>query len=247
SLHDRQQENEAESAITPARQQHYLDIIMDQVRHLELLMDDLLDVSRIQAGKLALRYVEVDVDSLCQQVVRLVRQRIEQAGRDHHRLRCEVSPDLPPLQIDANKLQQILHNVLDNAVKYSPAGGLVELQVGIAYPPPEAFPLRQAGEARPVAQFTIRDQGIGISTQQRGRLFQPFSRLDHPVTAQVQGAGLGLYITQKLVEAMRGTIELTSQENKGTCITIRFPLQRESGELRQHPLLLSGKMHSVRS
>ena len=86
-----------------------------------------------------------------------------------------------------------------------------------------------------MAKITIRDQGIGINAHQHARLFQPFSRLDHPVTSQVQGAGLGLYITHRLVEAMQGTIELTSQENEGTCITLLFPL-RQPGEAAQ-PLL----------
>ncbi len=224
SLEDRQRENEHETTITPSRQQHYLDVIMDQIKHLEVLMGDLLDVSRIQAGKLALRYTEVDVASLCQQVIRLAQQRLAGQGLERHTLRCDIAPELPPIRADANRLQQILHNLLDNAIKYSPAGGLVELQANVEYPPFKFSPLRQHNETPPVARITIRDQGIGIGMQQRARLYRPFSRLEHPLTGQVQGAGLGLYITQKLVEAMEGSIELTSQENEGTSVTIRFPL-----------------------
>ncbi len=235
SLEDRQHEHERGNTITPARQQHYLDIIMDQAGHLELLMGDLLDVSRIQSGKLALRYTEVDVASLCQQVMRLAQQHIDQPDRDRYILRCDVSPTLPPLQTDATRLQQILHNLLDNAIKYSPDGGLIELQASIEHQQYNDHPFRPKNATRTMAKITIRDQGIGISAQQHARLFQPFSRLDHPVTSQVQGAGLGLYITQRLVEAMQGTIELTSQENEGTCITILFPL-RQPGETAQ-PLL----------
>jgi signal transduction histidine kinase len=241
SLEDRQRENERETTITPDRQQRYLDIIMDQTRHLEVVMGDLLDVSRIQAGKLILRYTEVDVASLCQQVILLARQRIDQQGLDRHTLRCEVSSELLLIQADANRLQQILHNLLDNAIKYSPDGGLIELQTSIVYPAHNSHPFRPQNETLPVAQITIRDQGIGISAQQRARLFRPFSRLDHPVTSQVQGAGLGLYITQKLVEAMEGTIELISQENKGTSVTIRLPLRQRVEP--QQPLL-SGEMYS---
>ncbi|HEU0000659.1 MAG TPA: HAMP domain-containing sensor histidine kinase [Ktedonobacteraceae bacterium] len=238
SLNDcrQEQENESETTITSVRQQHYLDIIMDQASHLEILMGDLLDVSRIQAGKLALRYTEVDLASLCQQVVRLVWQRIDQPGQDRHTLRCEVSPDLPPLQTDANRLQQILHNLLDNAVKYSPDGGLIELRASLDTPAFSDDALRQQNETRPGVLITICDRGIGMSPQQRARLFQPFSRLDHPVASQVQGAGLGLYITQKLVEAMQGTIELTSQENKGTCVTVRLPLFQPGKVHLLHPV-----------
>ena len=238
SLNDRQQEqeNEAETTITPARQQHYLDIIMDQAGHLEVLMGDLLDVSRIQAGKLALRYTDVDLTSLCQQVMRLVWQRIDQPGRARYTLRYEVSPDLPPLQTDANRLQQILYNLLDNAIKYSPDGGLIELRASLDNPLSNHYTLRQQIDTQPGALITICDRGIGISPQQRARLFQPFSRLDHPVASQVQGAGLGLYITQKLVEAMQGTIELTSQENKGTCVTVRLPLSQPVEAHLLHPV-----------
>ncbi len=245
SLEDRQQVNESGTTITPARQQRYLDIIMDQAGHLELLMGDLLDVSRIQAGKLVLRYTEVDVASLCQQVMRLVQQRIDQSDRDRYILRCEASPELPPLQADANRLHQILHNLLDNAIKYSPGGGVIELHASMEYEPLTISSFRQQHATRPVAQITIRDQGIGINAQQRARLFQPFSRLDHPVTSQVQGAGLGLYITRKLVEAMQGVIELTSQENKGTSVTLRFPLH-QSGKAPQ-PLLAGEKTYGGRS
>ncbi len=240
SLEDRQRENEHETTITPSRQQHYLDVIMDQIKHLEVLMGDLLDVSRIQAGKLVLRYTEVDVASLCQQVMRLAQQRLAGQGLEGHTLRCDIAPELPPIRADANRLQQILHNLLDNAIKYSPAGGLVELQAGVEYPPFKFSPLRQQNETPPMARISIRDQGIGISTQQRARLFRPFSRLEHPLTGQVQGAGLGLYITQKLVEAMEGSIELTSQENAGTSVTIRFPLHQPA-ESRQ--LLLTGGIY----
>ena len=236
SLEDRQHEHERGTIITPARQQRYLDIIMDQAGHLELLMGDLLDVSRIQSGKLTLRYAEVDLPSLCQQVMHLAQQRIDLPDRDRFRLRCEISPELPPLETDATRLQQILHNVLDNAIKYSPDGGLIEIRACLEQ---QRDPFHPLNADPPIAQISICDQGIGINAQQRARLFQPFSRLDSPVTSRVQGAGLGLYITHRLVEAMQGTIELTSQENEGTCVTLRFPL-RQPGETLQ-PLLLARK------
>ncbi|GAC1565577.1 MAG: hypothetical protein NVS3B14_03750 [Ktedonobacteraceae bacterium] len=228
SVEDRQQVNEREVTITPARQQQYLDIIMQQAGHLEVLMGDLLDVSRIQAGKLALRFTEVNVETICQQVLRLAQQRIDQQRLQRHTLRCQVSPDLPSIQADPHRLQQILQNLLDNAIKYSPHGGLIELLAGIEYPPLDTQSSAAQHEALPLAQITIRDQGIGISAQQRARLFRPFSRLDHPLTSQVQGAGLGLYITHKLVQAMQGTIELDSREHHGTSVTLRFPLRQRA-------------------
>ena len=243
SLEDRNRENDQNEpgiTITPARQQSYLGIIMDQAGHLELLMNDLLDVSRIQAGKLALRYTEVDVGELCQQVMHLARQRIGQAERDHYILRCDVPPELPPLEIDASRLQQILHNLLDNAIKYSPAGGVIELRASEEYQTQVAStPL-----TRPVLQITVCDQGIGINEQQRERLFQPFSRLDQAGNGHVQGAGLGLYITHRLVEAMQGSIELTSREHQGTRVTLRFPLRQPVETLQP---LAAGTVTSVQA
>ena len=238
SLEDRQHGNEhheSETTITPARQQSYLDIIMDQTGHLELLMNDLLDVSRIQAGKLALRYTEVDVAALFRQVMRLVRQRIDQAERDLYILRCVVPPDLPHLQTDATRLQQILHNLLDNAIKYSPGGGVIELRAGVEHEMPAISSLSRTPVPRPVMWISVCDQGIGINPQQRERLFQPFSRLEHAYSGRVQGAGLGLYLTQRLVEAMQGTIELTGREQKGTCATLRFPLHQPVEALQPLP------------
>ena len=248
SLEDRPQENEhngSTATITPARQQSYLDIIVEQARHLELMMNDLLDVSRIQAGKLALRYTEVDVGALCQQVMRLARQRISQAERVQYILRCHVSPELPPLQTDAIRLQQILQNLLDNAVKYSPGGGVIELRVRVEYEKLTSSSLRQMPAPRPLMHITICDQGVGISARQRERLFQPFSRLDQIGTDRVQGAGLGLYITHRLVEALQGSIALTSRENKGTCVTLRFPLYQPGKALQ--PLSAGKKMLGQRA
>lgn len=248
SLEDRQHENgqgAPETTITPARQQSYLDIIMDQAGHLELLMNDLLDVSRVQAGKLALRFTEVDVGALCQQVMRLARQRIGQAERDQYIVRCEVSSELPPLRTDAGRLQQILHNLLDNAIKYSPNGGVIELSAHVEYEALTTPSSRQASVTRTVMRITVCDQGIGIDALQRERLFQPFSRLTHSFSGQAQGAGLGLYLTHRLVEALQGSIQLTSRENKGTRVTLRFPLH-QPGETLQ-PIMTGMKTPNRRA
>ncbi len=224
---DQIQENNRTVEMTPARQQRYLNTIVEQARHLEVLIGDLLDVSRIQAGKLALRFTSVHVGPLCQQAARLAQQRIDEQQLEGHHLRCELSPDLPPIWADPHRLQQILNNLLDNAMKYSPAGGLIEIY---------ARPVHLA--PRSLIQIVVRDQGIGIAEQHRARLFLPFSRLDHPITSQVQGAGLGLYITRQLVEAMDGEIELTSREDEGTTVTIHLPvlLPGEKELLSEHSI-----------
>lgn len=210
-------------ALTPDRQRHYLDVIMEQVNLLEVLVNDLLDISRIQRGKLALHLRAVDVGALCRQVVQLGQVRADQREPGKHRLECHLPARLPLVQADADRLQQILMNLIENAIKYSPQGGRVAV---------EAVPLESRPQC-PVApggqdccaqvRITVRDQGVGIPIRDTERLFQPFVRLEQSSNARIPGTGLGLYITRKLVEAMNGNIELQSCEGHGTDVTITLP------------------------
>lgn len=224
SVTDSQQEASAATALTPAHQQHYLDMIMEETRHLEEMIADLLDVSRMQSGKFSLRLIDVDVGESCQQAARRAWQHIEQQRQVRPQLECVVTPHLPPILADANSIQHILHNLLDNAVKYSPRGGKIELKADSI----TLSPKTEQGLEQRVVRIIVRDQGIGVPPGQRARLFQPFSRIDHPPVTQaqgVQGIGLGLYITRQLVEAMRGTINIDSQVGHGTEVTVYFPVE----------------------
>lgn len=226
--------------LTPIRQREYLDIIMEQTNHLEVLISDLLDISRMQAGRLALRYTQVNLAELCQRAVQLVQQRADQQYPHCYTFRCTIAPEFPTLWTDAHRMQQILTNLLENAVKYSPEGGLIEIFAQLPAISHTSSSTDSASEASstiehataPIAKqqgmfaITIRDNGIGIPLQQQSYLFQPFSRLEHPLTQDIQGAGLGLYITHKLVEAMGGTITLQSSEGKGTSMTCLLPINQ---------------------
>ncbi len=226
SVADAQQEASSGTALTPAHQQHYLDMIMEETRHLEELIADLLDASRMQSGKLSLHLTDVDMGEACQRAARRALQHIEQQRQVQPHLECIVAPHLPPISADANRMQHILNNLLDNAVKYSPRGGNIELKA-------DSITLSaEAGQSleQQVVRIMVRDQGIGIPPGQRAHLFQPFSRIDHPQVAQaqsVQGIGLGLYITRQLVEAMHGTINIKSQVGQGTEVTVCFPAERK--------------------
>jgi signal transduction histidine kinase len=220
--------------MTPARQREYLEIIMEQTSHLEVLISDLLDVSRIHAGRLALRCQKVDMAALCQRVVQLIQQRVDQQYPERYMLDCRLAPDLPLTWCDPDRVQQVLTNLLENAVKYSPDGGPIEVIVAPRPPLLDAHDVYSPGEA-PAAQavasleplmvyVTVRDQGIGISPDQHARLFMPFSRLEHARAGDVPGAGLGLYITHKLVEAMQGSVTLASRASAGTSVTFSLPV-----------------------
>ena len=229
--------------LTPMRQREYLDIIMEQTNHLEVLISDLLDISRMQAGRLVLRYTQVNLAELCQRVVQLVQQRADQQYPERYTFRCTIAPEFPTLWTDAHRMRQILTNLLENAVKYSPEGGLIEILAHLPGIPDITKGSSTADTAsgasatndhtaafmanqQALFAITIRDNGIGIPLQQQPHLFQPFSRLEHPLTHDVQGVGLGLYITHKLVEAMGGTITLQSSEGKGTSMTCLLPISQ---------------------
>jgi signal transduction histidine kinase len=209
-------EQNKEEELTPSRQREYLNIIMEQTDHLEVLMSDLLDLSRLQAGRLTLRYTQVNMIELCQRAIQVVQQHANQQFPHRYIFRCTLAPGLPQLWTDAHRMRQILTNLLENAVKYSPEGGTIEMLVST-----ESIPGNQDMFA-----ITIRDDGIGIPLHQQPHLFEPFNRLEHPLTHDVPGAGLGLYITHKLVEAMSGRITLQSSEGKGTSITCLLPIKQ---------------------
>jgi signal transduction histidine kinase len=205
-----------ETEMTSARRQRYLNMILEEAQRLEVLVADLLDVSRLQSGKLALRYEQIDVRDLCERAVRQARMRIEQQATPPVTLHCSLPASLSSLhtfQADPHRLLQVLNNLLENAIKYSLGGGHVELIV------------QTAGNDQRSVTFTVRDEGIGIPATQKAHLFQPFSRVENARTRQVQGAGLGLYITSLLVQAMHGSIELTSSEGNGTTVSVSLPLQ----------------------
>lgn len=240
SVSDSQDSRCVAMPMTAARQQQYLDVIMEQANHLEVLIGDLHDMSRIQSGRLALRCTWVDLAQQCERAVQLMRYRTSQQSARHY-MRCSAAPDLPLVWADPDRVQQVLTNLIENAVKYSPDGGLIDIT---AYTRRTFFPVTlcplseraSAAAARRssktivargslMAYVTVRDQGIGIPRLQQPHLFQPFTRLEHPATTNVTGAGLGLYISRKLVEAMQGHMMLKSNEGKGTSVTFTLPTE----------------------
>ncbi|MEO7021070.1 MAG: ATP-binding protein, partial [Ktedonobacteraceae bacterium] len=134
-----------------------------------------------------------------------------------YQLVCNLDAELLPVWADADRLRQVLLNVVENAIKYSPQGGRIEL---------EARGTETRGGQDNLAQvcITIRDQGMGIPRQHMARVFQPFERLERPATSHIPGVGLGLYIARYLVEAMAGTLDIQSCEGSGTDVIIRLSL-----------------------
>ena len=180
------------------------------VDRIERMVGDFLDVSRIEAGQLRLEPRTFDVVGLVEEVVSAAR-----AGAAGHALVID-RPDAPVLLgADPDRLEQALGNLVGNAIKYSPAGGVVEVAV--------------AAEDGEVA-IQVRDHGVGMSDEDRARLFEPFRRVGEH---QIPGIGLGLFVTRGIVEAHGGTLEVDSAPGRGATFTIRFGRRSSSPPLRR--------------
>lgn len=224
----------AVEGMTSACRQKYFHAIMEQIEHLEVLIGDLLDISRLRSGRINMDLAWLALGELCQEIAQQMQDRMEQQEAGRYRIRCQPDPALPFVLADRHRVQQVVTNLLENAIKYSPAGGLIEifihtepaLYLHTGCIDQERMPSRCAQHDMPsttaMVAVTIRDYGIGIPQRQQTALFQPFKRLV-PVTAAIPGSGLGLYISRRLLEAMHGRIVLSSHEGNGTSVTFTLP------------------------
>jgi PAS domain S-box-containing protein len=197
--------------VTP-RQAKALNTIDTSGRHLLGLINDILDLSKVEAGKLELQTAPTSVHTLCHSGLTFVRQ---QAHKKSIRLELSVPPHLPPIDVDEQRLRQVLINLLSNAVKFTPQGGLVQLKAERCEPAP--------GENMPHLVLTVTDTGIGISAEHLPRLFQPFTQVDSRLNRQHEGTGLGLALVRRLVELHRGKVSVTSAVGQGSCFMVRLP------------------------
>lgn len=229
------QEYGISDVMSEAQKKRYLAIIMEQVKHLEVLIGDVLDISHIQSGHFTLHSTSIDLYQLCCHVVQLMQWNIDQQKPGQYCILCTIDPEIPPVWADADRVQQVLTNLVENAIKYSPAGGLIEIRAhqssnclrscNCMYDRENYAEAVDIFSPRdPFVCVTVCDQGIGIPFQQQASLFKPFTRLAHPATRHVSGTGLGLYIARKFVEAMHGQVLLRSREGKGTTVTFTLPV-----------------------
>jgi PAS domain S-box-containing protein len=188
-----------------ALQHRHLRTIQRSSSHLLALISDILDLAKSMAGHLQIRACAVDVHALCRDALDLIRPA---AGR-HGLITRFVGPDQSPcLQADPVRLKQMLVNVLGNAVKFTPPGGEITLEVRTE---------------EPLLHLIVRDTGIGIDIQGQQRIFQPFVQLDNSLARPHAGTGLGLALVQRLAEAHGGSVRLESQPSRGTAVTISLP------------------------
>lgn len=189
------------------RYDDYLDGIHKSGQHLLSLINDVLDMSRIEAGRLELSESEINVAEAVDQAVSLVEVTAEGKGIE---LARNLPALLPRLQADDRLLRQMLLNLLSNAIKFTPEGGKVEIAAAV---------LTDGGLA-----IRVRDTGMGMSDNQLRRVFEPFSQGGDSLRArETGGSGLGLPITRRLIELHDGQIHLASRKSAGTTATLIFP------------------------
>jgi len=199
-------------------QQRSLEIISSSGQHLLELINDILDLSKIEAGKFDHYPQVIEVDALCRSSLAFVRNL---ALRKSITVLYANEDSVLSIYADPRRLKQVLVNLLSNAVKFTPEGGEVTLRV-------------HSDSQQDRIQFSVIDNGIGITPQNLKRLFRPFVQVDSKLNRQFEGTGLGLALVQKLTDLHGGSIEVESEVGVGSCFTVNIPWQREdalSGEV----------------
>ncbi|MEO7744266.1 MAG: ATP-binding protein, partial [Usitatibacter sp.] len=181
--------------------------IHDSGKHLLTLINDILDLSKVEAGRMELTLGEFDVPSAIDNAVTLVKER---ATRHQIRLASEVAPDLGMLVADERKFKQILLNLLSNAVKFTPEGGKVSVA---------------ARRVTGGIEVAVIDTGVGIAREDQEVVFEEFRQVGSDYVRKAEGTGLGLTLTRKFVELHGGRISLASEPGKGSTFTIYLPNQ----------------------
>jgi signal transduction histidine kinase/ActR/RegA family two-component response regulator len=195
-----------------------LEKIRSSGKHLLGLINDVLDLSKIEAGKMEISLETFDVGEVLSAAVAMVRPLIEKNG---NALRLAIDPDLGSMHADLTRVRQILLNLLSNASKFTEKGTVTLVAS------------RELDDGRQWIVFEVHDTGIGMTPKQRERLFQPFTQADPSTTRKYGGTGLGLSITKRFCELMNGTIGVTSEPGEGSVFTVRLPVEVQEKIHRQ--------------
>lgn len=196
-----------------SQQRRYVGIIKDQADRLTRLVEDILAVSRLESKKLQLTIRAIDP----RDAIERVQQNLTDKAKNH-KIIVSVPAGLTPVWADADRLEQILTNLIDNAIKYSPAGTTVTISArGL-----EKEKEKNNSNDVEMVEFSISDEGVGIPEEHLPQVFSKFGRLDNPLVRQTEGTGLGLYITRSLCLALGGQISVASQPGN-TTFTVKLP------------------------
>jgi two-component system phosphate regulon sensor histidine kinase PhoR len=191
--------------LSPERRDAFLEMIVSESERLSRIVDQILLASRIEAGSVEVVHQACDAAEIVESVVAATRHRAPEGVR----LRFENDRELPDVDCDPDRLRQVLVNVIDNAIKFSPDGGEVRVE------------LEPVGDA---LRFAVHDEGLGFDQNAAERIFERFHRLDPHQTQGIGGTGLGLYISRELVHRMGGRIWAEAERGAGASFYFELPL-----------------------
>ena len=193
--------------------EEFLRVVEDEADRLTRLIADILDVSKIESGKLELKRRDFDMVKLAS----IVTDKL-QSQTSKHVIKFDGPKEVAPINGDPDKIEQVLMNLVDNAVKYSPAGGEITVTLG-------------AGRRK--MELSISDNGVGIPEDHLTDVFEKFHRVDNRATREIYGTGLGLYVSKSIIEAHGGTIWAESKLDKGTVFHFTLPLSSRQSQADQ--------------
>jgi PAS domain S-box-containing protein len=195
------------------KQHRYVDNVLTSGRLLLQVINDILDLSKVEAGRMELTLEQFEVAQALNEVRALMESLAE---RKHHTMEVDVEPGLPSIVADPAKFRQITVNLLSNAIKFTPDGG--RIRIAARRPPGE-----------PMIEIAVTDTGIGIAPEDTRRIYQEFEQLDSEYVREQQGTGLGLALTKKLVELHGGRIQVESELDRGSTFRVYLPLRAQPG------------------
>ncbi len=195
-------------------QLRYMQVIKNNADRLHMLVNDLLNISRIETGKIILDMRPVDISPIIEQVLEHIDGRIQHEGKQLN-IHTDISPSLPLVNADQARVTQILTNLVDNAFNYTPENG--DITIHISATDAHVF-------------ISVTDTGIGISKENQKKIFDRFFRAEDPDVQKIPGTGLGLAIVQSLIEMHGGRLQLTSEIGKGSTFTFNLPALVEDSD-----------------
>ncbi len=192
------------------RQKKYLSTISESGKHLLELINDILDLAKIESGQVNLTFEVVRVQKVCEVCIRLVDQL---AKKKHHKIELHVEDGIDTFEADERRLKQMIVNLLGNAIKFTPENGRIGLQVS-------------TDPAGGMLRFEVSDTGIGIDEKDIERIFKPFTQLDSGLARESSGTGLGLALVRQMARLHGGNITAASQPGKGSRFTLALPVHK---------------------
>ena len=198
------------SQLSPEKQLEYLDIIANGAEHIHNLALELDDITQIETGQFRLKIANIAFPQVLADVLKLLDPQINERKQT---IKLNIPQEMPLVQADAKRLGQILTNLISNASKYTPESGRITVSARL-----------MADELKEMLQVNVQDTGIGIAPEDKPKIFSEFFRADDPQVSKIRGTGLGLNITQKLVELQGGEIGFTSKYSSGSTFYFTIPV-----------------------